>query len=100
MRLLITAAEIFLAAMAAYGIYCAAFLFFCDRRAGFCISFRIEKASDTEWLKRLISIRRTAPISLFGEMNVLLANEELLSDVREFLSETDPEGIRIYIKNK
>jgi hypothetical protein len=93
---LILAAEILLAAMAVFGLYCAVFLLCGERGGKYKTAIRIQNINDIRSLESMILQADTSFFSSRREKYALLVDYELDEEAFEFISESISDRVELY----
>ena len=93
---LVLAAEIFLAAMAVFGLYCAVFLLCGDIRRRYRTAIRIQNINDIRSLESMILQADTSFFSSRREKYALLVDYDLDKEAFDLISENFSDRVDIY----
>ena len=93
---LMLAAEIFLAAMAVFGIYCALFLMSENGREWYSIAIRIQNKNDIKNLEGIILQAGTSLFSSCREKYALLVDYDLDEDSLKYISDNLSVRVDVY----
>ncbi len=94
--LVVLAAEIFLAAMAVFGIYCAVFILCDGGHSNYRTAIKIQNLNDIKTLESMILQADNSFFSSRREKYALLVDYELDEEAFEFISESISDRVELY----